>query len=206
MTKWSVIKPPFVQHKKKVFSNAAKASEFIFQIGESGIIRSLSKEVTIKSIKSEELKEKIEYLKSCLLKYRKLTGYGRGLTAVQVGIRERFSVIFTNRGLLIIINPIVKRKSKKMLEYPEGCISASPIIAPIIRPSWIEFEYVDENGLKRFWNNKDDSEENRMMNRVFQHEIDHMDGIINIDKVLNPSSIFLESDPDFYTSAKFKEL
>ena len=45
-----------------------------------------------------------------------------------------------------------------------------------------------------------------MMNRVFQHEFDHMEGVINIDKIKNPKEIILQSDPDFYTHARFEEV
>ncbi len=84
-------------------------------------------------------------------------------------------------------------------------MSASPIIVPVVRPSWIEFEYYDENGKKQIWNTKDDTKTNRIYNRVFQHEIDHMNGTINIDLV-NSSELILKSDPKFYDKASFIEV
>lgn len=44
------------------------------------------------------------------------------------------------------------------------------------------------------------------MNRIFQHEIDHMDGIINIDRTESSKELLLESDPDFYKKAIFVEV
>lgn len=70
-------------------------------------------------------------------------------------------------------------------------MSVNPIIAPVDKPSWIEFEYLDEKG--------------KMYNRVFQHEIDHMDGIINIDLVKSKELNF-ESDPSYYEKARFEEV
>ena len=64
----------------------------------------------------------------------------------------------------------------------------------------------DENGNLKTWNTKDDTKLGKMMNRVFQHEMDHMDGIINIDKVKNPRDLILESNPEFYETAKFEEV
>ncbi len=43
------------------------------------------------------------------------------------------------------------------------------------------------------------------MNRVFQHEIDHMEGIINIDRCLS-KELTLESDPKFYKKTKFEKV
>lgn len=196
--------PPFRKYKKQVFADAAVVSSFIYQIGEYPALRQPSKEIPINKIKSAEYQAKFKYLKKCLLKYRKLTGRGRGVTAVQVGIPEKFSVIYTPEKVLTIINPRVTKKSKKKYKYPEVCMSANPIIAPTIRPAWIEFDYYDEQGKLQHWDTKDDTEVGRMMNRVFQHEIDHMGGIVNIDKC-NSKELILESDPKFYDFAKFEE-
>lgn len=206
MKKAQFISPPFKDYKKKVFTKAGKVSQFIFQIGEIPELRLPSKEVPVNKITAKEMKAKFTYIKSCLLKYRKLTGFGRGITAVQIGIPERFSVVYTPEKLFIIINPVIIKKSKKMLKYPEICMSANPVIAPTIRPSWIEFHYYDENGDKKYWDMKDDTTQGRILNRVLQHEIDHMEGIINIDRVKNPAELILESDPKFYETAGFVEV
>ena len=196
-----IIKPPFSVFKKSVFLKAAKTSSFIFQIGEYAELRKSSQAVSISAIISKEMQEKIEYLKKCLFRYRKLTGYGRGITAVQVGIPECFSVVYTPEKLVVIINPRITKRSKDFLKYPEICMSANPIIAPVVRPFWIEFEYYDELGKLQKWNNHED----KVLNRVFQHEIDHMSGTINIDLV-DSKELILESDPDFYKNAKFEEV
>lgn len=203
---WKPTLPPFIDFKKSVFQKAGEVSEFIYQIGEFEALRKPSMEVHLDTIESEEFKAKIKYLKDCLLKYREITGYGRGITAVQIGIPERFSVIYTPENLIIIINPKITNSSSKRLIYPEICMSSNPIIAPTVRPSWIEFEYYDENGKIQKWNDKDDTDKGKIMNRVFHHEIDHMDGIINIDKIKNPKNLILESDPKFYENAKFEEV
>ena len=82
-------------------------------------------------------------------------------------------------------------------------MSAWPIIAPVIRPAWIEFEYFDENGQQKIWNEKSDTERGRMLNRVFQHEFDHLEGVLNID-YCKGEDLILESDPDFYKTATFR--
>ena len=194
-------KPPFSAFKNSVFLKAAKTSNFIYQIGEYPELRRSSRLVSITKIPSKEMQDKFKYLKECLMKYRRITGSGRGITAVQIGMLECFSVVYTPEKLIILVNPKITKKSKKLLKYPEICMSANPIIAPVIRPSWIEFEYYDETGKKQKWNNHDD----KILNRVFQHEIDHMNGIINIDLV-DSKELILESDPDFYKNAKFEKV
>src|SRR5205814_9459462 len=131
----------------------------------------------IEKIKAKEMKDKIKFIKACMRKYRRITSVGRGITAVQIGIPERFSVVYTPEKLIVIINPKIKKFSKEKYSFPEICMSVTPIVAPTIRPGWIEFEYFDEFGEKKYWDTKDKTKQGRILNRVFQHEIDHMEGL-----------------------------
>lgn len=203
MKSWEL--PPFRKFKTKVFGNAAKTGQFIYQIGETEDLRKPSKEIPVSKITSKEYQAKFKFIKNCLRKYRKLTGMGRGITGVQVGIPERFSVVYAPEKLIIIINPKITKISKEKLKYPEICMSANPLIVPTIRAAWIEFEYFDEKGKLQKWDTKDNTDLGRILNRVFQHEIDHMDGIINLDRG-NPKEFILESDPRFYQRAKFEQV
>lgn len=204
--KWKSFLPPFRTYKKKVLTKALLVSSFIHQAGESPNLRKPSKLIPIKKIKTKEYQNKFNYLKKCLLKYRKLTGYGRGITAVQVGIPEKFAVIYSEDKPMIFIDPKVTKVSKKLLKFPEGCMSLNPLFVPVVRPSWVEFDYYDEEGNLHKWNTKDKDLQGKIMNRVFQHEIDHMEGILNIEKAHSLKEVILESDPDFYTKAKFEEV
>ena len=204
---WKPQPAPFASYKKNVLARAAKVADFIYQIGETPALRQPSILVPVKEISSAEIQAKINYLQDCLRRYRRLTGYGRGITGVQVGIPERISVIFTaDMEIITIINPKITKRSSKHYKYPEICMSANPIIAPVSRPAWIEFSYHDEKGSLKHWKTKDDTDAGRIMNRVFQNEIDHMEGIINIDKVAHPKELILESDPKFYENAGFEEV
>lgn len=203
---WKPARPPFVQYKKKVFANAAKVATFIYQIGEYPALRQPSQEIVVSQITAIETQKKIAYLKKCLVQYRKLTGYGRGIAAVQVGIPERFAVVYTPEKLLVIINPRITKQAKVQLHYPEMCMSANPVIAPVARPAWIEFTYYNELGNLQQWNAKSDTQSGKILNRVFAHEIDHLEGIINIDRVLSSRELILESDPDFYKTASFSQV
>lgn len=91
---WKPPLPPFRKFKKEVYLSHAKTNMFIHQLGEGSTIRQKSLEVPINKITSEIMRQKIMYVKKCMMKYRKITGVGRGIAAVQVGILERFAVIF----------------------------------------------------------------------------------------------------------------
>jgi peptide deformylase len=203
---WKPTPPPFSEFKKDTFRKAAVVSDFIYQLGEHPKLRRPSKEVTQKKIVSKEMQEKFVYLKKCLTTYRKKTGYGRGIAAVQVGIPERFAAVYFEGKVFFIVNPKITKKSKKKYRYSEMCMSANPLIVPVVRPAWIEFSYFDEKGNEKFWSMKDETHLGKILNRVLEHEIDHLDGIVNSDLVKDPRDLILLSDPTFYDSAKFEEI
>ena len=205
---WKPLRPPFRKHKKEMFNQVGVTADFIFHIGESDALRKPSKEVPLDEITSEITKKKIAYLKRCMRRYRKLTGMGRGIAGVQIGIPEQIIVVYQTEKkgkLLILINPHITKESPKLLRYPEICMSASPLIAPVVRPAWIEFEYFDEQGQKHVWKTKDHTKLGRLSNRVFEHEIDHIRGMINIDRVASHELIYA-CDPSFYDKATFEEV
>lgn len=187
--------------KKQIFEEAAQISHLTYQIGELTSLRERSQTIEIAEIQSPKIQSVISKLKKTLNEYRRLTGKGRGIAAIQIGESLRIAVIFQEKKLLTIINPKVTKKSKTFLRYPEICMSANPIIAKVIRPSYIEFKYLDEWGKEQIWNNHED----QIMNRVFQHEIDHMEGIINMDLVASKDLILL-SDSKFFEEAKFEKV
>lgn len=187
--------------KRQVFSEAALTSHLTYQIGELDSLREQSKEVNPADVKSVKIKSIISKLKRTLKAYKKLTSKGRGIAAIQIGQALKIAVIFNGRKILTLINPKITKKSNEFLRYPEICMSANPIIAKVARPSWIEFEYLNEKGEKVFWSKKED----RIMNRIFQHEIDHMEGIVNIDLV-SSKDLILNSDPKFFKNARFEKI
>lgn len=188
-------------YKRLVFRNAAKVAHLTYQIGESDLLRKKSKEVNIGEIKSGKIQVIISKLKKTLLKYKKLTGKGKGITAVQIGIPLQIAVLYIKNQLVTIVNPKIIKKSGSILLYPEICMSANPIIARVLRPEWAIVEYFDESGNKKIWRSKKDL----IANRVLQHEINHMEGIINID-LINSRDLILDSDPDYFKKAKFEKI
>jgi peptide deformylase len=186
---------------RKVFENAAIVAPLTVQIGQSEILRQKSKEVPLEKLDSPEIKKIIKDLHETLGRYKKLTGKGRGICAVQIGKLSKIAVLYIGKKMITVINPVIKSESIKTLRYPEICMSANPVIAFVLRPAWVEVEYLNEFGEEKVWDDKED----KIINRVFQHEIDHMEGIINIDLVKSKDLIF-DSSPDILKNAKFEEV
>ena len=102
---------------------------------------------------------------------------GLGLAGIQVGILYRMAIVITEKfGMIEIINPVIK-SAKNYRADSEGCLSCPGISGRVRRPHAITLEYQDRNGEKQI-------QTFRGIDAVCCcHEIDHMDGILFIDKI-----------------------
>ena len=111
---------------------------------------------------------------------------GAGLAAPQVGILRRLVIINVGTGLIKLINPVITEADGEQQEL-EGCLSIPGIYGRVQRPEKVLVKALDENG-KPF-----DLEGTGLLARALCHEIDHLDGILFIDKVI-PGSIINQND------------
>ncbi|MHB1395094.1 MAG: peptide deformylase [Clostridia bacterium] len=102
---------------------------------------------------------------------------GAGLAAPQVGILKRIVVIDVGQGLIKLINPeIVETEGSQ--EVIEGCLSIKGKRGRLIRPAKVEVKALDEKGEECFIAGEEE------LAKALCHEIDHLDGILYIDKVI----------------------
>ena len=107
-----------------------------------------------------------------------ISANGVGLAAPQVGISKRFFVIIADDDVRrVFINPVITKTSSELTPYEEGCLSIPGYSEEIIRPAKISVSALDENG-KRFLLEDIDG----LLARCVQHEYDHLDGIMYIDR------------------------
>ena len=92
--------------------------------------------------------------------------WGRGIIVVDVG-----------KGPLTFINPKITKKSRKTQIMEEGCLSFPGLFLKIKRPEEAEIEAENEKG------EKINLKANGIFACVFQHEVDHLDGVLFIDRI-----------------------
>ncbi|NEO87887.1 MAG: peptide deformylase [Spirulina sp. SIO3F2] len=109
---------------------------------------------------------------------------GIGLAAPQVAVNKQVIVIDhqpddATSEPLILVNPKIIRASKSICTAEEGCLSIPGVYLDVVRPEAIELTYKDENGRpqKRMADG--------LLARVIQHEMDHLDGVLFVDRVQN---------------------
>lgn len=101
---------------------------------------------------------------------------GVGLAASQIGKSIRLIVISYRDSALTLINPKITKVSKKTEISEEGCLSLPKIFGNVKRSLSVECQYSDLLG------NQYIMKATGLLARVIQHEIDHLDGILFIDK------------------------
>jgi peptide deformylase len=129
---------------------------------------------TIK-VKDPLLKEVQDLILNMLETMRSSNGVG--LAATQVGSNLRVCVVQTEDIQYVLINPQITAKSKEKAIAEEGCLSFPGKFFPISRHNEVQIRYLDENGKPSKVKGRD------LLARAFQHEIDHLDGILIIDKI-----------------------
>lgn len=135
----------------------------------------------------ENIDEKIKQLAEDMLD----TMYshdGIGLAACQVGVLKRVVVydvtyIDEKKGkkAVVLINPKITSRSKSKVIVEEGCLSFPDIFENVERYEKVTVEYTDLDGKKVVKNVKD------MEAVCIQHELDHLDGIVFLDRVDRPA-------------------
>lgn len=143
----------------------------------SSVLRKHSTEIK----KGEDSKSLIENLFDTLSKEG-----GIGLAAPQIGVLKRVFVMDSHpfedddkveKFKRAIINPEIISKSDETVIYSEGCLSIPEIYEEVVRPKKISVKYLDES-FKQVEREIDGIEA-----RIFQHEFDHLDGVLFIDRI-----------------------
>lgn len=154
------------------------------------VLRQVAAPVLKKDIGSPTLKKVIAKMHAALAPEK----YGVAIAAPQVGESLRMFVVAgrvfkdeepegaetkevpPNR---VYINPEITRASRKKLEESEGCLSVRGLYGTVLRHERVTLAYIDEYGKKQTENAAG------LLGHIFQHEVDHLDGILFIDKADN---------------------
>ena len=101
---------------------------------------------------------------------------GTGLAANQVGVQRRIFVYDVGEGPRTVINPRIVESDGEWA-FDEGCLSVPGLSWEIVRPNRVHLVGVDLEG------NEISVEADTLEGRVFQHEIDHLDGVLLVDRL-----------------------
>jgi peptide deformylase len=149
----------------------------VLQLGDPGL-REVAKRVGDPA--AGLIRALVEDLADTLAHWRKTTGYGRGIAAPQIGVNLR--VIFLRlpgEQPWPIVNPEIIWRSPKKIVVWDACLSFLSIFMQVHRHREITVRYQDLSGQQC----EIHAGEERNVSELLQHEIDHLDGILAVDRI-----------------------
>ena len=143
----------------------------------------------VKDFSDRSLHAVVGDLRDTLAHRRKTHGFGRGIAAPQIGIPKR--IIFINVDEpRAMINPRVIRRSRNLMTLWDDCFSFPDILAKVRRQVNVTIEFQDETGKRHTLHAAG------RLSELLQHEIDHIDGILAIDRAIDSKHIVLRTEWD----------
>lgn len=114
-----------------------------------------------------------------------------GLAATQLGLSRRVAVIdlrrhrkpIENHGLLVLVNPVVSAEGQRVAAR-EGCMSVPDFTGDVTRATELMLAWQDETGERR------SDRFTGFEARAVQHEVDHLDGLLFLDRVAGRAAVF----------------
>ena len=139
------------------------------------------------------VKDLINDLKDTLFHH----GRAIGLAAPQIGVHKRVIIVCFNKEEdnekkpeppIGIINPIIIEEGRELPDF-DGCLSFPGLYAETVRPHFMRLQGLDENGKPFEWTLEGFDAV------VVHHEVDHLNGILFIDRVSSPDKFYREPEP-----------
>jgi peptide deformylase len=177
-----------------IFSRSARISHLLRWFGDP-VLRERAETIHAEDILTGQAQNIADQMTNVLMSIRRTLGIGRAIAAPQIGLSKRIIGIiggFDNPSeVAIFVNPRITWESNQKSLYKEICLSGLPLAANVIRPLQIEVEYQDLTGkitkLKP----------TPILSRILQHEIDHLEGVLFIDRA-EPLSMMYITDFEEY--------
>ena len=133
--------------------------------------------------------QEVATLHATLAAFRARQGFGRAISAPQIGIPLRFIAVNLSKGPFTIVNPVVTGTSAGSFTMWDDCMSFPDLLVRVRRKESLSLEYADENGKLQVWPELD-----LAAAELLQHEIDHLDGVLAVDRAIDRDSLIMRAE------------
>jgi peptide deformylase len=131
--------------------------------------------------------------------FRQSHGFGRAVSAPQIGINKRFISINLDNDPRTLINPEIVWRDKRTFTLWDDCMSFPYLLVRVARHASVSVRFLNESGEAQLWEAL-----NRSTSELLQHEIDHLDGVLAVDRALDKESLVsrevFEADPQRFAA------
>jgi peptide deformylase len=168
------------------------------------VLRERARELSEDELRSDELQRLIDDMIET-----KRAAHGAGLAANQVGQAVRVAVVEVEPGnprypykppveLTVIVNPVVEPLDDEVFLVNEGCLSVPDLRGDVERFVNVRVRYLDRDGQPH------EEERRGLTAGTFQHEVDHLDGVLFLDRVTDPATFSTWEQFDRHRRAEFE--
>jgi peptide deformylase len=119
-----------------------------------------------------------EDLRDSLHEFQRTRGFGRGISAVQIGETRRLIYIEFEGRAYCLRNPVYDMQSEEKFRLWDDCFSFPDLLVWLERSQTVRVRYEDEQGATQILDAAG------ALSELLQHEIDHLDGILSVDRAL----------------------
>ncbi|MEK7251190.1 MAG: peptide deformylase [Bacteroidota bacterium] len=126
-------------------------------------------------------------LRDTLYDFRQCNGFGRGIAAPQIGVMQRVIFIHVDEPIPLM-NPKIIKRSKRMFSLWDDCFSFPNLLVKVKRHYSIEVSYQNEMGERK------KLKASGALSELLQHEIDHVNGVLAIDRAIDSKHIVFRSE------------
>jgi len=116
--------------------------------------------------------------------FRERSGFGRAISAVQVGVMKRLVAMNLGGGPFILLNPEITWRSEETFLVWDDCLSVPDVVVRVKRHSSISIAYRDHEFRARHWNDLPPD-----LSELVQHEIDHLNGVLMTDLAVGEDGV-----------------
>ena len=126
-------------------------------------------------------------LAATLKAFREEHGFGRAISAPQIGAPIRCIALNLGDGPFFVVNPVITWRSAETFSMWDDCMSFPDLLVRVARHQSLSLSYVDETGAAHELREVD-----RPLAELLQHEIDHLDGVLAIDRAQDREAIVMQ--------------
>jgi peptide deformylase len=150
----------------------------ILQLGDP-VLREISRPVDVPAAARPVLDD----LRDTLHEFQRTHGFGRGISAIQIGMRWRVIYIEFQGAAYCLVNPEYEWLSEEKFRLWDDCFSFPDLLVWLERSQTLRLRYTDEHGASQT------VDASGALSELIQHEMDHLDGILAVDRAIGPNGL-----------------
>jgi peptide deformylase len=153
--------------------------------------------VAVESVSDPAFLDERRVLAATLESFRRNHGFGRAVSAPQIGVPKRFIALNLDGRTRSVVNPEIVWRDPRTFTLWDDCMSFPYLLVRVARNESVSIRFTEESGESRVWERMD-----RATSELLQHEIDHLDGVLAVDRAVDHQSLVsrevFEADPQSF--------